>query len=280
MPNWDDIAAGGDLLGGLGGALGGALGDLFGGGNREEQERLLREITQGYANIDPRLKASLEEVVSQGGTEFDKVSLDPATRDAQMRALSSLMETGLSGGMDATSRARVAGFQNANAAAESASRAALMQQAQSRGVAGSGLEYAAQLQNQQGAAQRNSQAGMDAAADAQQRALQALAQGGVLAGNVRGQDYQQQSDRARAQDIINAHNAANRQGVYSRNADRTQSAAGQTIQNQFARQDGIAQGKRGEAGFQMNEEERKRRLGYGLGSAVGRGAGAVAGGVL
>lgn len=278
MPNWNDLKGAADLGGGIGGTLGSVLGDLLGGGNREEQERLLREITASYGSLDPHISAAQESVVDAGPSAFDSVSLDPATRDAQLRALSSLMETGLSGGMDATSRSRVAGFQGANAAAESAARGALLQGAQSRGVAGSGLEYAAQLQNQQGAAQRNSQAGMEAAADAQQRALQALSQGGVLAGQVRGQDYGQAADKARAADIIAQHNAANRQGVYGRNADRTQNAAQATFGNQMARADGMAQGRRGEAGFQMSEEERKRRMGYGLGSAAGTAAGAAVGG--
>jgi hypothetical protein len=67
-------------------------------------------------------------------------------------------------------------------------RGAIGQNMAARGVGGSGVEIASQLANQQGAANRNSMAGTQAAADARQRAIAALMGSANIAGNVRGQD--------------------------------------------------------------------------------------------
>jgi len=54
---------------------------------------------------------------------------------------------------------------------------------------------------------------LDVSAQAQSRALQALMQGGQLGGQIRQQDFGEQSEKAQAQDAINRFNTANRQQV-------------------------------------------------------------------
>jgi hypothetical protein len=82
---------------------------------------------------------------------------------------------------------------------------------QMRGQGGSGLELLAQLQSGQAATTDASQASMDTAGMAQDRALQAMIQQGQLGGQIRGQDFGEQADIAKAQDIINAFNTGNLQ---------------------------------------------------------------------
>ena len=91
------------------------------------------------------------------------------------------------------------------------------------------MEFLASLGNQQGAAERNSMAGTQAAGDARTRALQAMSasQGGY--GQVRGQDL----NAAQARSQVEQFNAQQRlrkagalAGAYNDQADRTASMGG------------------------------------------------------
>jgi hypothetical protein len=138
-------------------------------------------------------------------------------------------------------------------------------------------ELAAQLSNAQGSAQRASAAAVRSAADSQMRALDTLAKAGSLSGVVRGQDYGQATDLAQARDRTSFRNADNRQSVNGRNASRQQQAATDTLNARFRRADGVSGGFNRQAAGSMAEEERKRRLGYGVGSGMGQVAGTAAG---
>jgi hypothetical protein len=80
-------------------------------------------------------------------------------------------------------------------------------------LGGSGLELLAQLQNQQDSATRASARDTDVAAQAQQRALDALIQGGTVAGNIRNQDFNEAAQRANAQDAAARFNAQKQQAA-------------------------------------------------------------------
>lgn len=257
--------------GGLGGLFGSVIGDIWGGSNRDEEERLLREMEAGWGRIDPRLQASLEDVVELGPSAYENLNIDAGSRDAQVRAYRALMERGLSGGMDAESRAQLAEAQTAAAQQESGARQALQQRYAAMGRGGGMAAFAAQLANTQASAERGSQAATRAAGDASARAYQAIAQGGSLAGQVRGQDYQQASDKASARDLVAQHNARNRQEVGGRNADRTYRAAYDTLQARFAKQGGLSSAQQQQMAYQRAEQERKLRLGYSIGTGLGEG---------
>lgn len=269
-----------DLLGGFGGAVGSILGDLAGDDEREQARRLLEQTSREWGSLDPRVVAERETAVNLGPSAYEDVGtqLDPTARDAQLRALSSLMETGLSGGMDAQSRARMAEATSRSAQQESAARQALQQQAQARGMGRGMSGYAAQLAAQQGAAQRLGAESVQAAGDASQRALAALAQSGTLAGQVRGADYQQAGDRATARDAVARFNAANQQGVQGRNIDRNMNAQQQTFNNRVTVTQGAGRARGDVAGTYLDEAERSGQRGYAMGSLAGRGLGYVAGG--
>ena len=137
--------------------------------------------------------------------DYTTVSEDPATRRAQLEALQSmkgLSETGVS----AADRAVFAEAKNqANRQAQS-NRAAQMQNAQARGVSGSGLEMQMSALGDQEAANRAQQAGLNQAGQASQNKanyLQAYLQG---TGNQRDQDYRTQANNA---DIVNKFNMYN-----------------------------------------------------------------------
>lgn len=157
-----------------------------------------------YSDID----TSLSDNVQMGDTAFNDVAVDPRLKEAQLAALGSLQELG-KGGLSLSDKATLNRIGNDSAQADKSRRDAIINNMNARGMGGSGMELLATLQSNQAATDRQSQMGMDVAGQAQDRALQALMQGGTLAGNIRGQDYSEQAAKAQAKDAIAKFNAAN-----------------------------------------------------------------------
>lgn len=156
------------ILGG-GEALGGFIGNIFGS---DDNAAALRAI-QG---IDTSLIPNAYE------------KEDPAARNKMLGALEYLYNSGQQGGMDPQSRAAIANAQLQTGAAEQGARGAIQQNAAMRGMGGSGVELLGTLANQQGAAQRNAIAGVNAAGDARTRALQAMHSAAGVGSQIRGDD--------------------------------------------------------------------------------------------
>lgn len=91
-----------------------------------------------------------------------------------------------------------------------------------RGQTGSGLGSVLAMQSGQGELEALSGLNANIASDARGRALQALTARGQMAGQMRGQDWGQVSDRASAIDLMNRFNATQRQQTSMRNADLSQ----------------------------------------------------------
>lgn len=195
MPNWAGAGQGAVAGAGAGAALGpwgaaggaviGGLGGLFSGDDQDEVMRRLAAINEQANALD---------------------SPDPAVRKRQLEALQLMWESAKAGGMDPQSKAALQQAQASSAAAERGARGAIVQNAQARGVGGSGVEFGAALANQQGAAQRNSMAGTAAAGDARTRALQAMYQTASGSGQARGQDL----SAAQAKSQVEQFNARQR----------------------------------------------------------------------
>lgn len=192
----------------------------------EEQKVKLEQMV-----LEGKLTPDEANTYLQEATGLKEISIDPKLKSAQMGALSSLQEIGDSGGLRMSDKARLAEVSAEIGAQERGSREAILSSAKQRGLGGSGLELASQLQNQQGAASRRSQEGMNTAARAEDRALQALLQGGEMAGSLRGQDFEEQSRVQQAQDQINSFNTANKQQVQNVNVDRRNMAKGYNLDN-------------------------------------------------
>lgn len=210
------------------------------GDNSKEQDRLneaLRLFTGIHVPTVEEQQVNLEELVQQGvitpdeaefirqdPSAFEDLVVDPAGRQAELQALDKLQGIMESGGMDAQARARLSQIQDEIGTSSRGAREAIMQNAAERGIAGSGFELVNKLTEQQGAATRANQAAVQAAADAEQRALQAISQSGALGGQIRNQDYAQEAAKAQAIDQINKFNTANKQSVLNSNVDRRNAA--------------------------------------------------------
>ena len=90
-------------------------------------------------------------------------------------------------GWDATSSAAYQQLQAQNEARASAQTAALQQQAQSRGMGMSGMAAMGAMQSEQEGATRNYAGGLQAAADAEQRRMQAIGASADLGSRMRGE---------------------------------------------------------------------------------------------
>jgi hypothetical protein len=106
-----------------------------------------------------------------------------------------------------------------------AMQSAALQNMQQRGIGGAGQELAARLAAAQGTADTASQEGDRLMAMAQRGRLEALSRGGNLAGDISGQEFNQQSQIMTAQDRINQMRAQNTQDILSRNVGNRNAAA-------------------------------------------------------
>lgn len=178
----------------------------------EAQQLLLGELKSAG-----ELTPEMEQMVSQGPSAVGEIALDPGYKTAQLRALDELSAIGDAGGLRLSDEAQIEDALSKVRQQERGSREAIMANARERGVAGSGMELAAQLSNQQNSAENAHREGLNVAAMAQDRALQAIMQGGQLAGDIRGQEYGEKLDAARAADEINRFNTTNQIGMNTRN---------------------------------------------------------------
>lgn len=242
---------------------------------------------EGNINVDPSL---------MGG-----IVIDPRLEQAQMAALEQLSQIGETGLMSGE-KAALNQARRGSAAEAQAKSSQIMDNMARRGMGGSGAELAAQLQNAQSSADRQSQESDRLMQMAQERALNAIGQSASLAGNVRNQSFSEQSAKAKAQDAINQFNTANQQGVQQRNVASTNAAnlrnlglqqeinnsnvgaknAAQAqnkalIQQQFNNKMGLAAAKSGQYGNQAGASDaqagRTANMWAGIGQGIDTGIG-------
>jgi hypothetical protein len=237
------------LLAGGVSVAGTVLGELFSSGRRQEAEAILRAALDEYGQIDlPKLERIVAEQL--GPSALESVKTDPRLRDAQYNALAKLQTIEDSGGLTLEDRAvlnRQLGEANRSAQAQQSS---ILNSMRARGVGGSGAELALMQANQQGAAQRAADAGLDTAAAAQRRYIDSILQRGEMAGRVRGQEYGEASRAAEAKDLIARYNADARERGARYNNDLMQQRFGNQMQMATARNNArsnIANAKLGQA---------------------------------
>jgi hypothetical protein len=220
----------------------------------DKSDLLMQQATNTYSNLVPptieEQKLHLQELVQEGvitpeqaqtylteNSQMENISLDPRLQQAQMDALAGLQDISQNKGLTDMDRAQLSQIGNEEATRSKGAREAILQNAQARGMGGSGLELMSQLQNQQDAATRQSVRDTGIAGQAQARALEALKSAGTLGGQIGQQQFSQKSDIAQAQDRINQFNTQNKQQVSNINtaannaAQTANLAAKQNISN-------------------------------------------------
>ena len=197
--------------------------DTFSGGQYKKADKSSQQGVDVWENLQTPelsdLQVELEDAIYRGDVTVEQaqqilqdrsqmygISLDPKFKEAQMNALQSLQDIGQNKGLTDMDRAQLSKIQSQEAAQQRGSREAILQNAQARGMGGSGLELMSQLQNQQSSADRQAARDTDVAGMAQQRALQALQSAGQLGTQYSDQSFGQQAAIAGAQDRINQFN--------------------------------------------------------------------------
>lgn len=204
----------GDSIGAWGELVSGTLGAI----ERDKQRKAaLDALRQQYGDIGGYERGYVpEEVVNLGPSAMEGVKADEGLRQNQLQALRRLQAASEEGYTD-QDKAAVANLMADVNQQERGNRLALQQ----RMDPNSGAALAAQMSNQQAAAQRANMGGLNLAASSRAQALRALSQYGDMATGMRTQDFGEQEARARAADAVSKFNAANRQDVYGRNMDRS-----------------------------------------------------------
>lgn len=213
----------------------------------------------------PQYRQFTPELYDNESANFQLTSDDPVMKSKQLEALArmeGLSETGLSGVDDAAFyRAKQMGDQMARAKTDAA-----INDAQLRGVAGGGQEFAMREQAAQGGAQRAQEAAMARAeAAANQRAQYLNAYANQAAG-ARDQDYRTNANNS---DIINKFNMANTQGRNQAQAANVgakndafkynEGLKDKTYGNQLGKNDRIAGSNNDEAKIRAAQADRDQR---------------------
>jgi len=210
------------------------IGGMFGSNVSEEALEALKKAQAAIAAIPvptaQDMKLVLEPLVQQGvltpeaystflqkPSEFTNINLDQAPRNAEMAALSQMQDIANQNGNDAEFRAAMNDATNQANTQMQGQTGAILQNAAERGALNSNMTTAAQLANAYSGNANMANSSVNAAAAAEQRALQAIAESAQLGGQITSQDYTQQAQRAQAMDAINRYNAQNAQNQSNMN---------------------------------------------------------------
>jgi hypothetical protein len=216
--------------------------DVLTGGKSSDAAKAMEQAQMAFANVKAPSEADLtlpelQKYVQQGlltpaqaeavlnkQNAYDTTAVPTEGRNAQIAALNQLQEIGNEKGMDATAQAQTQQTLNALNTNMQGQRGAILDSFAQRGVP---LSLASEaMQNQvlgQDAQSANANA-LQANADAQMRALQALQGSATVGGNVQQQDWNQANTKAAAQNAINQWNSQVANAANENNAARQQQA--------------------------------------------------------
>lgn len=193
----DNVLASIPLIGGWSGAQG-----------RQQSYQDARAADTNRSYFDRLSPPTAQDLDSQQG------------RDAESQALQRL-QSYQSGALTSTDRSALEGSRQRNAQASASTQQGLMQQAQARGVGGSGLDYATRQQATQQGQQQSADAESQALAMAQQRGLTATNASASLGSQMR-QEQQNGPTQQAYEDQLNR--SAGATGQYGTDASARQSA--------------------------------------------------------
>lgn len=179
-----------------------------------------------------QLTPEQEQTLQQGQSVLNSYQKSQPAMQAQMQALAQLQAISKAGGLTPTDMAQLNQAMTQVNNQEQSNRNAITQQYAQRGMAGSGTQLASELAGNQAATQAASTQGFNVAAQAQQRALQAIQGAGQLGQGIETQNFGEAQGQAAAQNAINQFNTANAQNVQGQNVARTNYAQQYNLANQ------------------------------------------------
>lgn len=244
---------------------------------RDKADALLRQGLEEFQGIDV---PELERLNAQelGPSAYDALSTDPRLADAQYAGLNSLDEVINGNGFSAEDIAYLNQLGAGQQRRAAQTRNAIDNDMAARGMSNSGASVAAKLGAGQQANEAQAQAGQATAAHGLSRRLAAIREKGQLAGNMRGQDFNEGAAKAGANDARSRYNAGARDSANRYNAGLAAQRYGmqlQRAQGMSGQLGGMAgQANRNSAGYDA-AADRTQGLYSGLGSAAYRGVNAA-----
>lgn len=228
--------------------VGGIVGNIMGSGARDAANAAAARAYHEYDNVNiPEIQKQelalkspevqgilapyLEQAQKLGSSQMQGIQTDPRLQQAQMSALDTLSKMGAQG-LTAEDRASLNAARRQVSGDAEARQKSIMQQMAQRGIGGSGVELANRLASNQQATDEAGQQSDRTMAMAQQRMLQAISQAGQLGGQMRSQDFGEQSAKAQAADTIAQFNAQQAAAVQARNAGASNTAQGKNLAEQ------------------------------------------------
>jgi hypothetical protein len=176
------------------------------------------------------LTPDLMNQVQQQTSQFAQLKTNQPTLDVQMQALQRMSQLGQAG-LTPDERSQQRLLQQQNQQANNANQQSIIQNMQARGIQGGGAEIASRLGASQNAANQGSSAADQVSSMAQQRALQAIAQSGGMAGRINQQQFGQQATIAGAQDQMNRFNVQNQMAINQQNVNAANQAQAANLAN-------------------------------------------------
>ena len=213
MPGW------GTGIGALLGAGAGVAGWFLTQASEEEAAKITKQALDKYGEISAdSIRKAMGDVL--GPTKLAEIQADPGYQEAQDTALAELKRISDSGGMTLEDKANFNAALARSGQQQSQLRRAALEGLRSRGLQSAGAETQMDIAGQQAAANAASQAGVQALAESQRRALEAISRRGQMAGQMQQAKYGREAEAARAQDVINQLNWGNRTNQYGAEAQR------------------------------------------------------------
>lgn len=187
----------------------------------ETVSNIPQETVQG--NVNP----NQIQVATQAPSAYNNISLDPATRQAQINALGAYQNIADTGGLDASAKLALQQTINAANTQSQGAQGAIQNSAQAMGQGGGDFALTQRAIAAQGASNNAATQGAQAAAEAEANREAALNQMANIGGSVNASDYNQAAAKAGAQNTINATNQA------AANAANTGNVANQIQTGEF-----------------------------------------------
>lgn len=244
-------------------AVVGLVGEALASGDKAEAKALLSRARTQFEGVP---LPSLEEIEAQqlGPSALESVKADPTLEGEQYEALGQMDELSQTG-TGIQDRAALNTIANQIARRQRAGAAGIEADMAGRGLAGSGLDYAARAQMASDANQRVSEAGQNLAGDAANRRAQAIMAKGDLSGRMRGQQYSEKANAAQARDSIMRFNAQSRDSANRYNQGQRQ----QRFANAMQKTGAIANPTNALVANYNNNAQDTRQMYGNLGAAVG-----------
>lgn len=220
--------------------IGGIMGNIMGQKDKAKADQAIQRALAELNSINlpdtEKMKIALQSPEVQGilqpfmqqaeqmaGTAQEQTTTDPRLRQAQMNALETMSKMGAEG-LTAEDRMALNQSRRQTAGDAQSRQQSILQNMAQRGVGGSGMELAAKLASSQASADQAGQESDRTMAMAQRRMLDAVSGAGQLGGQVRGQEYGEQTDLARARDAIAQFNLQQRAGTQAANVGQLNEA--------------------------------------------------------